>query len=326
MQTLLQDIEKNATIKIEKFIFKRCKIQMYIKDIQRFEENRYKARAYMSYILNRNLPNKLPKIEFSSIQEVLDKLAHEITNFEALYVLDTSGKQVENNVSTNKEFRLGKGEDRSGRSYFYRAVKLKRCVLSDPYPSSLDNELCVTASMPIYDNFGKLKFVVCIDIKLTNILKLIQASNFEFIFMEFSRVVYFCFGVVLFVITCFLFHRGVLSLFHQDGVEIQQMFESTIAITLALAIFDLAKTVIEEEVLGRNKKEKTGIQKTMVRFLGSIIIALAIEALMLVFKLVTGDLSQMIYAIYLIIGVSVLLTGLSIYLFSVKYKGEYFND
>ena len=64
----------------------------------------------------------------------------------------------------------------------------------------------------------------------------------------------------------------------------------------------------------------------MVRFLGSIIIALAIEALMLVFKLVTGDLSQMIYAIYLIIGVSVLLTGLSIYLFSVKYKGEYFND
>ena len=78
--------------------------------------------------------------------------------------------------------------------------------------------------------------------------------------------------------------------------------------------------MIEEEVLGRNRKEKGGIQKTMVRFLGSIIIALAIEALMLVFKLVTGDLSQMIYAIYLIIGVSVLLVGLSIYLFAVKYK------
>lgn len=293
---------------------------MYIKDIQKFEENRYKARAYMSYILTRNLPDRLPQIEFSSIRSALDKLAHEITSFEALYVLDTSGKQLEDNISTNKDFRKGKGEDRSGRSYFYRAVKLERCVLSDPYPSSLNNELCVTASMPIYDSSHKLQFVVCIDIKLSDILKLIQASNFEFIFMQFSRVVYFFFGFVLFIITCFLFHRGIVSLFHQDGVAIQQMFESTIAITLALAIFDLAKTVIEEEVLGRNRKEKSGIQKTMVRFLGSIIIALAIEALMLVFKLVTGDLSQMIYAIYLIVGVSVLLTGLSIYLFAVKYK------
>lgn len=293
---------------------------MYIKDIQKFEENRYKARAYMTYILTRNLPDKLPKIELSSIKESLDKLAHEVQNFEALYILDTSGKQLDDNISINKEFRTGKGEDRSGRSYFYRAVKLQRCVLSDPYPSSLNNELCVTASMPIYDDTHKLQFVVCIDIKLSDILKIIQASNFEYIFMEFSRVVYFCFGLVLFVITCFLFHRGVISLFHQEGVAIQQMFESTIAITLALAIFDLAKTVIEEEVLGRNRKEKSGIQKTMVRFLGSIIIALAIEALMLVFKLVTGDLSQMIYAIYLIVGVSVLLTGLSIYLFAVKYK------
>lgn len=293
---------------------------MYIKDIQKFEENRYKARAYMSYILTRNLPDKLPHIEFSSIRSALDKLAHEITSFEALYVLDASGKQLEDIISTNKDFRKGKGEDRSSRSYFYRAVKLQRCVLSDPYPSSLNNELCVTASMPIYDSSHKLQFVVCIDIKLSDILKIIQASNFEFIFMQFSRVVYFCFGLVLFIITCFLFHRGIISLFHQEGVAIQQMFESTIAITLALAIFDLAKTVIEEEVLGRNRKEKSGIQKTMVRFLGSIIIALAIEALMLVFKLVTGDLSQMIYAIYLIIGVSVLLTGLSIYLFAVKYK------
>lgn len=100
------------------------------------------------------------------------------------------------------------------------------------------------------------------------------------------------------------------------------MFESTIAITLALAIFDLAKTLIEQEVLGRTKKEEGGIQKTMVRFLGSIIIALAIEALMLVFKLAIGDLSQMVYAIYLIGGVSLLLLGLSVYLFTVKYKNN----
>ena len=89
-----------------------------------------------------------------------------------------------------------------------------------------------------------------------------------------------------------------------------------------MAIFDLAKTIIEEEVLGRSRKEKTGIQKTMVRFLGSIIIALAIEALMLVFKLAVGDLSQMVYVIYLICGVTLLLAGLSVYIFAVKYKNN----
>ena len=72
----------------------------------------------------------------------------------------------------------------------------------------------------------------------------------------------------------------------------------------------------------KRRKEEGGIQKTMVRFLGSIIIALAIEALMLVFKLAIGDLSQMIYAIYLIGGVSLLLLGLSVYLFTVKYKNN----
>ncbi len=297
---------------------------MFIKDMQKFEDNRYKIRAYMSYILTRNLPNKYPKIEFSSVQNALDKLAHEVQNFEALYVLDESGRQIENNVSLKDEFRVGKGEDRSSRAYFYRAVKLHRCVLSDPYPSSLENELCVTASMPIYDDKNHLKFVVCIDIKLEDILRVIEVSDFERGFAKFSKFVYFAFASVLFVITCFLLFLGISSLVHQKGVDIQRMFESTIAITLALAIFDLAKTIIDAEVLGRSKKERNGVQITMVRFLGSIIIALAIEALMLVFKLVTGsDLSNMTYAFYIIVGVGLLLIGLSVYLFAVRrYKGD----
>lgn len=295
---------------------------MFIKDIQKFEDNRYKARAYMSYILTRNLPNKLPNIHLSSINVALDKIAHDVTIFEALYVLDTSGIQIQNNMTLNKEYEVGKGEDRSSKAYFYRAVKLRKCVLSEPYPSNLNNELCVTASMPIYNDKNELLYVVCIDILLKDVLKIMQIGGLESSFWYFSRFVYFCFASVLFTITCFLFQKGLVSLF-VEKTGIQQMFESTIAITLALAIFDLAKTIIEEEVLGKNKKEDSGIQKTMVRFLGSIIIALAIEALMLVFKLAIGDLSQMTYVIYLIFAVSFLLIGLSIYLFVVKYKNNY---
>ena len=294
---------------------------MFIKDIQRFTDNRDRARAYMSYILTRNLPNKLPRIHIESIKVALDKIVHEVAIFDALYILDKSGRQIDNAISLNKNNEVGQGEDRSSKSYFYRSVKLKRCVLSDPYPSVLHNDLCVTASMPIYDDKDNLLFVVCIDVKLEDILKIIQASNFEFIFMQFSRLVYFSFALILFIITCFLLYRGFLSLFSNQVIGIEQMFESTIAITLALAIFDLSKTLIEQEVFGKDKKESS-IQKTMVRFLGSIIIALAIEALMLVFKLAIGDLSHMIYAIYLIGGVSLLLIGLSVYLFAIRYKNS----
>ncbi|MCW1715500.1 hypothetical protein OLV99_08525, partial [Campylobacter jejuni] len=69
----------------------------------------------------------------------------------------------------------------------------------------------------------------------------------------------FCFALVLFVITCF-FSKRFFSLFDNQAIGIEHMFESTIAITLALAIFDLAKTLIEQEVLGRTKKEEGGIQ------------------------------------------------------------------
>jgi multisubunit Na+/H+ antiporter MnhB subunit len=52
----------------------------------------------------------------------------------------------------------------------------------------------------------------------------------------------------------------------------------------------------------------------MIRFLGSIIIALSIESLMLVFKFALTDPEKLEYAVYLITGVSFLLVSLSIYI------------
>ncbi|MCD8477052.1 MAG: hypothetical protein LRY68_03310, partial [Sulfurospirillum sp.] len=58
------------------------------------------------------------------------------------------------------------------------------------------------------------------------------------------------------------------------------------------------------------------------RFLGSIIIALAIEALMLVFKFAIIDASHIVNAVYLIGGVTFLLFGLAFYVKSVNQKRE----
>jgi hypothetical protein len=56
----------------------------------------------------------------------------------------------------------------------------------------------------------------------------------------------------------------------------------------------------------------------MVRFLGSIIIALSIESLMLVFKFALTDPSKLLYAVYLIGGVTALILGLSVYIKATK--------
>jgi uncharacterized membrane protein len=99
------------------------------------------------------------------------------------------------------------------------------------------------------------------------------------------------------------------------AIDINEMFKATILLTLSLAIFDLVKAIFEEEVLGKEKKEGAGEgHQTMIRFLGSIIIALSIEALMLVFKFALTDPEKLEYAVYLISGVALLLVSLSIYI------------
>lgn len=296
---------------------------MLIQDIRRFARIRYNARAYLAYLFERNIPNRLPMINLDIIKSGLDKIAHEVENFDAFYILAPDGVQIENNISLDTSRQVGQGENRSNKAYFYRAVKERRCVLSDPYPSSLTGELCVSASEPIYDENGALLYVVCVDISLNDILKLIPPGKLDFGFESVSRLVYALISLALFAITAVLFVLGIKSIISSPfgSLNVADMFESTIILTLALALFDLVKAIFDEEVLGKSAKENSGASRTMVRFLSSIIIALAIEALMLVFKFAITSPEQIIYAVWLIGGVSLLLIALSVYLYMSKKAG-----
>ena len=296
---------------------------MLIQDIRRFARIRYNARAYLAYLFERNIPNRLPMINLDIIKSGLDKIAHEVENFDAFYILAPDGVQIENNISLDESRRIGAGENRSNKAYFYRAVKERRCVLSDPYPSSLTGELCVSASEPVYDEKGTLLYIVCVDISLNDILKLIPPGRLDFGFENFSRLVYALISLALFAITAVLFVLGIKSIIWAPfaALNVADMFESTIVLTLALALFDLVKAIFDEEVLGKSAKENSGVSRTIVRFLSSIIIALAIEALMLVFKFAITSPEQIIYAVWLISGVSLLLIALSVYLYMSKKVG-----
>jgi len=293
---------------------------MKIKEIQEFSEIRTKARAYMCFIMGRNLPNRLPGIELDDLVKGMKKIADELGRVDSLYVLDANGVQVTNTVSVDPEFaRKGMGERRNNRAYYYRAVKERRCVITDPYPSLGGNKLVVTAAYPIFDDKGHLLYIVCVDITLENILTIVHPSSIDSIAGKFSKYVYAAFSLALFAVALLLFVKAIES-FITFGLEfksitVKDMFESTILLTLSLAIFDLVKAIFEEEVLGSHKKHaEDDIHKTMVRFLGSIIIALSIEALMLVFKFAITDPNKLLYAVGLLVGITALMVGLSIYL------------
>ena len=299
---------------------------MVIKEIQEFAEIRTKARAYYCYILSRNIPNKMENISLDNIKDAIKKIKRNLISYEAIYILDSKGIQIIKNISDKKDFRdKGLGKNRLDRAYYYRAVREKRCVITNPYPSLLGNTMVVTVSYPVYDSNNKLLYIVCIDISLKHVLQTIHPSSIDSIFGTVTKYAYALFTFALFCIGLLLFVKSVESFalhgFHVGEIKIKEIFESTILITLSLAIFDLVKTLFEEEVLGHGKKNSPDdIHKTMVKFLGSIIIALAIEALMLVFKFAMIEPSKLINAVYIIVALSILLISLSIYIKITKDK------
>jgi len=294
---------------------------MVVQEIQEYASVRTKARAYLCYIMSRNItPQNFNEDNLSGIEKQLENLKNSIPNAEVAYALDLNGIQITNNISTDRRLKnQGKGEDRSDRAYFYRTLSEHRCVLTDPYPSFGTNKLVATASFPIYDDEDNLLFILCVDIELKNILKMVHPSSVDSIFGNYTKVVYAAFSIALAFVSLLLFVKGISGFLGLGldikSIDINEMFKATILLTLSLAIFDLVKAIFEEEVLGKEKNEGSGDgHQTMIKFLGSIIIALSIEALMLVFKFAITEPEKLVSAVYLILGVTALMIGLSIYI------------
>lgn len=291
---------------------------MVVRDIQQFSEIRTKARAYFCYLFSKNLPNQLPDIQLDALSGRLRKIMGDISASEAVYVLDHKGVQVTPTYSHNQKNEEDIGQTLSNRAYYYRAIKERRCTLTDPYPSLITNELTVTASQPIFDDEGDVKYVACLDMPLGDVVKLAHPTAMDSVFGKFSKIAYSVFSFALTMVALLLFIKGIEQ-FLTHGIDfreiqVKNIFEATILLTLSLAIFDLVKTIFEEEVMGRHRRHDDGAHRTMIRFLGSIIIALSIEALMLVFKFAITDPAMIIHAVYIIAAVGILLVGLAVYI------------
>ncbi len=298
---------------------------MVVSDIQNFSDGRNKARAYFCYLFSKNIPNRLPSLSVEMIMPRLVNIKADLENCEGVYLLDNRGVQVSPTYTATKRVEEDIGRIRADRAYYYRAAKEERCTITDPYPSLITGDLTVTASQPIFCENGELKYVACLDMPFDEVVKIGHMNTFDAVFSKIFKYAYGSFAFALIAVAMLLFLGGIQTFFVKEitvtHLVIDDLFTATILLTLSLAIFDLAKTLIEEEVLGQNKEQNiAGPHKTMVKFLGSIIIALSIEALMLVFKFAITDPEKLVYSTFIISGVAVLLICLAVYIKFTKAK------
>ena len=203
---------------------------LVVKEIQEYAQIRTKARAYLCYIMSRNISQSMDGGTLENVISKIKDLKEALPQSEVIFAIDGNGIQMVNNISsTSKLNGFGKGDDRSDRAYYYKTLEEHRCMLTDPYPSLVSNELVVTATFPLYDKDNNVLAIICIDITLRNILKMVHPSSIDSTFGTVSRVVYGAFSVALFAVALLLFIKGVTSFMHFgldfSAIDINLMFK-----------------------------------------------------------------------------------------------------
>lgn len=93
-------------------------------------------------------------------------------------------------------------------------------------------------------------------------------------------------------------------------------FGVIIFITLGLAVFDLGKTILEEEVLmHKDVYRHSSTRRTITRFMAAILIAVSIEGLLLMFKSAVGDGQHVLDGVWMMATAVGLLVGLGLYVY-----------
>lgn len=277
-----------------------------------FKKNRSTVENFLKSTLELNDFQKVNSNNVANIYSLLPFL-------ELVYMIDLTYRQTSDYYYKSRADSTTTGMI---KGYLFTKAKVnhENIFISNPYISSHTGNPCVTLVRPVDEGY------IVFDFNLFDLLvhlKLLEANT---ILERGSKLIYaligfslMAFSLILVLYAGYTFFYGV---FAGTIGDIGSIFTPIIALTLGLAIFDLAKTVLEQEVFYKSSNVDENIEsKILSKFLISIIIALSIEALMVVFKIALSDYSKMVNAFYLIAGVSLMIISLGIFKYLSK-KGQ----
>jgi hypothetical protein len=239
------------------------------------------------------------------------------------YLLDADGHQIGDNVaaSRRREAHGGDGANRSHRPYYRLAREATSPVLTEPYLSSTNGHICITATAPVRDETGKLLGMVVADSELDRTLAFLEEDGSRRSFEPYFKFIYLLFSAGLLMVSMALGLHALIALGPvwstvTTSDDFSAPFQATILFTLALAVFDLAKTIFEEEVLLRKDiRRHSTTRRTLTRFVAAILIAVSIEGLMLVFKFALDAPQHLWLAIGLLVAAAALMVALGLYVY-----------
>jgi hypothetical protein len=251
----------------------------------------------------------------------IDALFSHLDALQAVYFVNDNYKQISPNY-----YRGSEDKEKIGilKEHYFSNIRFndKNIYITNPYLHHRTGKSSITVVRLIKDKF------VIFDVDLLKLLEGLSLIEHNSNFDKFNRFVYGVGGYSLAVISLFLILYGgyiFVNVFFKTNTIyiIDDMFTSIIAITLGLAIFDLAKTIIAHEVLFKGiGDDKGGQYHILGKFLISIIIALSIESLMVVFKIALSDYTALGYAFFLIFGVAVMIYALGKFHIYTREKCE----
>ncbi len=268
--------------------------------IEIFEQNRKKIEIFLKDTILNN---------FSDNNNINSKdFFKHFGCLELVYIVDNYTKrQISPNYYKNK---IDKTENHKSREYLYEKIDQEKSYsITNPYKNSATGNICITFSYLLDDKRIFLDFNLK---KLLENLKLLETHTF---FDNITKTFYAISGFAMMVISfAILVYSGYEAFLYKDD-SIMSFFKPIIYITIAIAIFDLSKTLLEQEVFFKSYKKDENIEKkTFIKFMISILLALCIEALILVFKISLKNISLMSNAFWLFAGISLMIITLTYFI------------
>lgn len=243
---------------------------------------------------------------------------------EMIYKLDPAGKQISQNIGMEPKNHNNTeiGKDRSHRPYFLETQQESpsRTNVTSPYLSTFTRSLCISAASKIKSAEGILGYIV-LDINLTSSIEFMMGDRLRSRFNIFFKSIFAIISIGLFSVVLLLFYLSLTELlsiftFDNNKEDYVKPFGIIIYLTLALAIFDLAKTTLEEEVLmHKDIFRHSSTRRTITRFMSAILIAVSIESLLLMFKSVLSHDDMLPSAIGMMLSSALLLLALGAYVY-----------
>lgn len=294
----------------------------YLYMLRKYEEYQPQIDRLLDSIVTALMPRKLEADE-EQLHKTVERLHKSYPFVELLYCLDEKGMQITvsaaaPNIDDSKRSEPGMCSDRSNRAYYTKAVKNEKIsTVTSPYLSNATHQLAISAVQRYTTAEDKTGYLV-INFNLEKLITFLNGDELRRQVHPFFQIVYAVIGVMLVMVSGLLLFYAGKSMFDvvQEHISATtQIFEVVILVTLGLAIFDLGKTILEEEVLLHKDIHHEGsTRRTISRFMSAIVIAVSIESLLLMFKSLLGDASHLNSAVWMLCAAVALLIGLGVYL------------